>query len=82
MPTVLKFLGYRAVIYPNDHQPCHVHVLGSGHEAVFWLVCPEGPPALRVNHGFRKRALTVIHRHLGDHLGVLCKKWSEIHGHH
>jgi len=28
MPTVLRFEGLRAVIYPNDHRPAHVHVIG------------------------------------------------------
>jgi hypothetical protein len=33
MPTVLRIGGLRVVIYPNDHPPAHVHVLGPG-----WLV--------------------------------------------
>jgi hypothetical protein len=28
MPTVLRVGGLRVVIYPNDHPPAHVHVLG------------------------------------------------------
>ena len=35
MPTILHILGLRVVIYPNDHRPAHVHVIGSGNEAVF-----------------------------------------------
>jgi len=30
MPTVLRFEGLRVVIYPNDHRPAHVHVIGRG----------------------------------------------------
>ena len=41
MPTVLRFNGLRAVIYPNDHRPAHVHVIGRGYEAVFNLHCPK-----------------------------------------
>ncbi|WP_090731378.1 DUF4160 domain-containing protein [Azotobacter beijerinckii] len=37
MPTALRFNGLRAVIYPNDHRPAHVHVMGHGCEAVFNL---------------------------------------------
>jgi hypothetical protein len=33
MPTVLRTAGLRVVIYPNDHPPAHVYVLGPG-----WLV--------------------------------------------
>ena len=34
MPTVLIIGGWRVVIYPNDHRPAHVHVIGGGCEAV------------------------------------------------
>ena len=30
------------MIYPNDHRPEHVHVIGAGAEAVFELRCPGG----------------------------------------
>lgn len=52
MPTVLRFDGLRAVIYPNDHRPAHVHVIGKGGEAVFILHCPNGPPELRESYRF------------------------------
>ena len=42
MPTVLWFFGYRVVIYPNDHRPEHVHVIGKGVEVVFEINCPDG----------------------------------------
>ena len=51
MPTVLRLYGLRVVVYPNDHSPAHVHVLGNGCEAVFNLRCPGGPPELRENTG-------------------------------
>ena len=53
MPTVLSLDGLRVAIYPNDHRPAHVHVIGAGVEAVFDLRCPQGPPVLRESHGFR-----------------------------
>ena len=55
MPTVLKVFGLRVVIYPNDHRPAHVHIIGNGCEAVFNLHCPKGPPELRENYGFAQR---------------------------
>ncbi|WP_199271807.1 DUF4160 domain-containing protein [Pseudoduganella flava] len=45
----------RVVIYPNDHRPAHVHVIGPGCEAVFDLHCPEGPPELRETTTSRER---------------------------
>ena len=52
MPTVLIIGGWRVVIYPNDHRPAHVHVIGGGCEAVFNLSGEELEPELRENHGF------------------------------
>jgi len=43
MPTALTIFGLRVVIYPNDHRPAHVHIIGNGCEAVFNLHCPKGP---------------------------------------
>src|SRR6202162_1743041 len=56
MSTVLRLRRLRVVIYPNDHRPAHVHVIGNGCEAVFDLHCPNGPPELRENYGFNIRA--------------------------
>ncbi|WP_287760193.1 DUF4160 domain-containing protein, partial [Acidiphilium sp.] len=53
MPTILRIGGLRVVIYPNDHRPAHVHVIGAG-EAVFILHCPDGPPELRESYGFNR----------------------------
>lgn len=59
MATVLRFLSYRVVIYSNDHRPRHVHVMNDEHEAIFELNCPDGPPTLRENYGFRKATLNL-----------------------
>ena len=80
MATVLKFLSYRVVIYSNDHRPCHVHVMSAEHEAIFELNCPDGPPSLRENYGFRKATLNLIASHLQDDLADLCRQWRQIHG--
>ncbi|MGH6618549.1 MAG: DUF4160 domain-containing protein, partial [Alphaproteobacteria bacterium] len=48
------------MIYPNDHRPAHVHVIGAGSEGVFELRCPSGPVQLRENFGFRYREVIRI----------------------
>jgi hypothetical protein len=73
-------LGLRIVIYPNDHRPEHVHVIGAGCEAVFNLHCPDGPIELRENYKFPKRKLTQIRKALTKHLTDLCQAWGRIHG--
>ena len=47
MPTLLRTGRLRVTIYPNDHPPPHVHVIGANGEAVFLLNCPSGPADLR-----------------------------------
>lgn len=80
MPTVLRFDGLRATIYPNDHRPARVHVIGRGCEAVFNLHCPAGPVELRENYGFSRREIGDIERALADDLEALCAAWENIHG--
>lgn len=80
MPTVLRLDGLRVVIYPDDHRPAHVHVIGAEGEAVFILNCPSGPPELREAYGFSRRDVSKIQKDLADHVATLCPVWSEIHG--
>jgi hypothetical protein len=80
VPTVFRFDGLRVVIYPNDHRPAHVHVIGRGCEAVFNLHCPKGPPELRENYGFGAPELSRIRAVLAVNLIVCCSEWEEIHG--
>ena len=80
MPTVLRFTGLRAVIYPNDHRPAHVHVIGKGSEAVFNLHCPGGPVELRENYGFSLKDLNRIEVVLAANLAVMCREWEKLHG--
>lgn len=68
------------VVYPNDHRPAHVHVIGGGCEAVFNLNCPHGPPELRENFRFSIAHVAKIKTALVDDLGLLCAEWSRIHG--
>jgi len=60
MPAVVRIGGLRVMIYPNDHLPAHVHVLGPGREAVFVLDCADGPPRLRQSFGFGARELNQV----------------------
>jgi hypothetical protein len=79
MPTALRLGSLRIVIYPNDHWPAHVHVIGHGHRAVFNLNCFAGPLSLRQS-GFPEYQTQSIRAELGKHLADLCKAWEEIHG--
>jgi Domain of unknown function (DUF4160) len=80
MPTVWKFRGFRVAIYPNDHRPAHVHVIGADCEAIFNLHSPHGPVELRETYGCLPAILRRIRHELTDHLTELCKAWERIHG--
>jgi hypothetical protein len=80
MPTILRFDGLRVTIYPNDHRPAHVHVIGADGEAVFDLNCPHGPPRLREVYGFGSHVVDRIESGLAVELAILCREWSRIHG--
>ena len=79
MPNVLNMFGLRAVIYPNDHRPAHVHVMGAGCEAVYELGRPGGPPTMRNNYGCSSALLLKIAQAVADDLRVLCTRWRDIH---
>jgi hypothetical protein len=79
MSTVERIGSRRVVIYPNDHRPAHVHVIGSC-EAVFELNCPEGPPELRENYGCPANELSKIKTALAQRIMHLCAEWRKIHG--
>ncbi len=80
MPTVLRLGGLRVVVYLNDHQPAHVHVIGRGHEAVFELNGRDGIVTLRENYGFTRREIGAIERALIRDLAELLGEWERIHG--
>ena len=58
------------MIYPNDHRPTHVHVIGDRHEAAFELQCPNGPPELRENYGFSQRDVGRVRKTLSASLAA------------
>jgi len=80
MPTVLRIGRLRVVIYTNDHRPAHVHVLGAGTQAIFWLACPDGPPSLRGSYGLTTAELNRIADALAADLAALRGAWEQIHG--
>lgn len=75
-----EFAGPNLPQRSKDHWPAHVHVVGQGDSAIFYLNCPAGPLSLRANFGFSDRQLRDIQAKLLDHAAELCTAWEEIHG--
>lgn len=81
MPTVLPTIdGWRVVIFPNDHRPPHVHVIGPEVHSRFELLCDLRQVQLLSNIGFNQGQLKKIASHLQKNLAHLCKEWGRIHG--
>jgi hypothetical protein len=68
------------VVYPNDHRPAHVHVIGTGHEVVFNRKCPAGPAELREDYGLSQREIGRIGSTLIHPVTELCTAWESIRG--
>lgn len=77
MPTVLVVLGFRFVIYLNDHNPPHVHVKKSGCE----LVVELGTGRVLKNKGnlFKLTEIPKIVALVKKNEYVLKSRWKEIH---
>jgi hypothetical protein len=80
MPTILRIGGLRVTIYPNDHPPPHVHVIGANGEAVFLLNCPGGPADLRESYGFNGPEIRQMAADVLPHIPTLCTEWEAIRG--
>lgn len=77
MPTLLRVGAWRFVVYPGDHLPAHVHVVGPGWVVVVNLHGPEvrevvGPCAERD----ARRVLDLV----GEHGAALLEGWRRYHG--
>jgi hypothetical protein len=75
MPTVLRIGGLRVVIYPNDHPPAHVHVLGPGWLVVIDLVDPEVREVINCSEREARRTLRLIAAHRDE----LMERWNRLH---
>ena len=80
MPPVLWIGALRVAVYPNDHRPPHVHVIGHGCEADFILDRIASSVVLRENYGFAARELARIAKALAANLAVLLSAWESVHG--
>ncbi len=76
MPTVLRIHGLRIVIYPNDHPPAHVHVLGPGWVVMVNLLGPE----LREAIGCEQHTARQVLRLVAEHQEALMNAWRRFHG--
>ena len=79
MVTVHRASGMRVVIYLDDHEPAHVHVIGDG-ETKIELSGPGDASRLVWNKGMKRAevrgALAIVREQRDEPLA----RWNEIHG--
>ena len=79
MVTVHREAGLRFVIFTDDHEPAHVHVIGDGNAKID-LTGPDGKPELVTNDGFKAGDLRKALRIVAERRALLLAKWNEYHG--
>jgi hypothetical protein len=79
MVTVFRAHGLRIVIFINDHQPAHVHILGDG-EAKINLLGPDGAPDLVWVEGMSRGEVRRAMRLVNEQQALLLARWEDIHG--
>ena len=76
MPTILRSDGWRVVVYPNDHPPAHVHVVGPGWAVVVNLLGLEVREAIGCTEQEARRVLRLVEAHQA----ALMEAWTRYHG--
>jgi len=79
MVTVHRESGFRFVIYKDDHEPAHVHVIKDG-ETIVTLIGADGKPEVRRNVGMKRADLRRIMRIVGQRQQAFLANWREIQG--
>jgi hypothetical protein len=80
MSTILNKDGFRVCIYPNDHNPAHVHVFKAGGETRIKIGSQgEAPKWITIHSMSDKDAIKALEL-VAENQADLLKKWQEYHG--
>lgn len=79
MVVVHRAFGLRFIIYPDDHEPAHVHVVGEG-EARVSIVGPNGLPLMLSAIGMKTSTKRRVMDEVLAHQERLLGEWRRIHG--
>ena len=80
MPTVLRLGSLRVVIYPNDHEPPHVHLVGPDCHARIRLGTDKRKPSILSNDGVPARLLGRALMAIDLENTLLRKAWRQRNG--
>lgn len=78
--TVYRAEGFRIVIYSNDQEPRHVHVIKDGGEVKVSLDGDLGMPVPVLARGMSRRDVARALRIVMEQQASLIAEWERIHG--
>ena len=76
MPIILITKNLKIYIYPNDHKPPHIHVVGPDCEAKISIKTLE----CFSNYGFSKKDIKRITAFIEENIDLIKDAWEEYHG--
>ena len=77
MPVIFRYKGLRFFFYSNEgdpREPVHVHVVGQGGEAKFWL---SPTVSLATSDGFNARTLRDLEHEVRSNSVLIEETWNE-----
>ncbi len=72
-PTIIQTKNLFFRIYPKDHKPKHVHIIGPDAEAKFNLETMD----FIESYGFSAKSLKIIKEVICDNLDTLLEAWDD-----
>ena len=72
--------GFKFIIYPNDHNPPHVHIIKAAAEAVIYLGSEDEPPSFRENKSMRPKDALKAFKICCERQKELLDEWRNTHG--
>ena len=79
MVVVHRAFGFRIVIHTQDHEPAHVHIVGSG-RAKINLLGATGRPEVVSIVGIKKSDVRNLLAEVTEHRDRFIQEWERIHG--
>ena len=79
MVVVHRAHGFRFVIYTDDHQPAHVHIVGAGLAKVH-LLGPGGRPEVVSVVGIKRSDMRRLYAEVVACRDEFLAEWERIHG--
>jgi hypothetical protein len=79
MVVIHRAHGYRFVIYTQDHDPAHVHVIGDG-QAKIDLLGADGLPELVSSIGIKQSDMRRLLTEATERRHAFLLAWERLHG--